>query len=191
MGYSISWVAVKGKAPELLRQELGLSPTGAMADYGREPFTGRSLPSGWFLLVFNRCEHKFIKPKSLASLSTNCDLVACSAEEHVMVSTSELWRDGQQIWRIDHDAQESIDHLSTSGALPDSYTVIQRQCAEEQEQAGGKNADVDHFFDIPLQTAKSIVGFKHDDDVGLEDDSFEVFKPQASSSQTKPWWKLW
>ena len=191
MGYSISWVAVKEKAPELLLQELGLASTGVLAEYGREPFTGRTLPSGWFILVFNRCEHKFIKPKSLALLSSNCDLVACSTEEHVMVSTSELWRNGQQIWHIEHDAQESIDHLSTTGVLPDSYAAIQRQCAEEQEQAGGKNADVDYFIDIPLQTAKSIVGFKHDDDDGLEDASFEVFKIQACSSQTKPWWKLW
>nr|NJM01068.1 hypothetical protein [Desulfobacula sp.] len=191
MGYSISWVAVKKKTPERLLQEMGLSPTGAMADYGREPFTGRTLPSGWFLLVFNKCEHKFIRPDSLTSLSSNCDLVAASAEEHVMVSTSEFWRNGRQIWRIEHDAQESIDHLRTSGVLPDSYTAIQRQCAEEQEQAGGKNADADYFFDIPLQTAKSIVGFKHDDDDGLEDDGFEVFKTYASSSRTKPWWKVW
>jgi len=191
MGYSISWVAVKEKAPELLLQELGLSPTGAMADYGRELYTARKLPSGWFLLVFNRCEHIFIKPNSLASLSRNCNLLACSAEEHVMVSTSEFWHNGQQTWRIEHDAQESIDHLSTSGALPDSYAAIQSQCAEEQEQAGGKNSDVDYFFDIPLKTAKSIVGFKHDDDDGLEDNSFEVFKAQTTSSQTKPWWKLW
>ena len=61
MGYSISWVAVKRKAPEILLQELGLLSTGVMADYGREPYTGRTFPSGWFLLVFNRCEHKFIR----------------------------------------------------------------------------------------------------------------------------------
>ena len=191
MGYSISWVAVKRKAPEILLQELGLLSTGVMADYGREPYTGRTLPSGWFLLVFNRCEHKFIKPRSLTALSSNCDLVACSVEEHVMVSTSEFWRGGQQIWRIEHDAQESIDHLSSSGTLPDGYAAIQRQCAEMQEQAGGNHADVDAFFDIPLQTAKSMVGFKHDDDEGLGNDSFEVFKTQSSSSQTKAWWKLW
>lgn len=191
MGYSISWVAVNDKAPELWLQELGLSPTGAMADYGREPFVGRALPSGWFILLFNRCNHEFLDPSSLASLSSNCDLVASSAEEHVMVSTSEFWRNGKQIWRIEHDAQESIDHLNISGSLPDSYAAIQAQCTEEQELAGGKNADTDHFFDIPLQTAKSIVGFKHDDDDGLEDESFEVFKPKASSLPPKPWWQVW
>ncbi len=191
MGYSISWLAVKEKVPELLLQELGLAPTGEMTDYGQSPFTGRTLPSGWFLLVLNRCEHKFIQPKSLASLSGNCDIVACSVEEHVMVCTSELWRNGQQIWRIEHDAQEAIDHINTYGALPDGYAAIGKQCANEQEKDGGKDAAVDHFFDIPLQIAKSIVGFKHDDDDGLENDSFEVFKAQASTSQTKPWWKLW
>ena len=151
MGYSISWVAVNRKAPEILLQELGLLSTGVMADYGREPYTGRTLPSGWFLLVFNRCEHKFIKPRSLTALSSNCDLVACSVEEHVMVSTSEFWRGGQQIWRIEHDAQESIDHLSSSGTLPDGYATIQRQCAEMQEQAGGNHAQ-------GCSTLESLVG---------------------------------
>jgi len=149
-------------------------------------------------IVINQCEHKFVKPNSLASLSSNCEAIACSIEEHVMVCTSELWRNGAQVWRIEHDAQQSIDHISTSGLLPDDYPAIEREFAEQQKQAGGKKADTDYFFDIPLQTAKSIVGFKHDE-AGLEDESFEVFKgneasPLAdpiSNQGKRPWWKLW
>ena len=198
MGFAISWLAVKGKTPEAVIQALGLTPTGEMAEYGESLFTGRTLPSGWFLLVINQCEHKFVKPNSLASLSSNCEAIACSIEEHVMVCTSELWRNGAQVWRIEHDAQQSIDHISTSGLLPDDYPAIEREFAEQQKQAGGKKADTDYFFDIPLQTAKSIVGFKHDE-AGLEDESFEVFKgneasPLAdpiSNQGKRPWWKLW
>jgi len=198
MGFAISWLAVKGKTPEAVIQELGLTPTGEMAEYGESLFTGRALPSGWFLLVINQCEHKFVKPNSLASLSSNCEAIACSIEEHVMVCTSELWRNGAQVWRIEHDAQQSIDHISTSGLLPDDYPTIEREFAEQQKQAGGKKADTDYFFDIPLQTAKSIVGFKHDE-AELEDESFEVFKGNEASPHTdpisnqgkRPWWKLW
>lgn len=198
MGFALSWLAVKGKGQEALIQELGLTPTGDMAEYGDSLFTARNLPSDWFLLVINQCEHKFVNPKSLAILSSNCEAVACSIEEHVMVCTSQLWRNGAQVWHIAHDAQQSIDHISTSGLLPDGYSAIEREFAEQQVQAGGKKADTDYFFEIPLQMAKSIVGFKHDES-GLEDESFAVFKADSSLLRTasipiqgkKPWWKLW
>ena len=198
MGFAISWLAVKGKSPEALTEELGLMPTGEMTEYGESLFTGRVLPSGWFLLVINECEHEFVKPNSLRSLSKDCEVIASSIEEHVMFCSSELWRDGTQAWRIEHDAQKSIDHVAASGNLPLDYSSIEQEHAEEQRQAGGKGADVDYFFEIPLHTAKNIVGFKHDD-ADLEDESFEVFEFTATPSRResiekhrkKPWWQLW
>jgi hypothetical protein len=106
-----------------------------------------------------------------------------------MVSSSEFWKDGAQVWQIEHDAQESIDHISTSGALPDGYADIKNSLSGEQDEAGGKESDTDYFFDIPLQTAKSIVGFKHDEDSGLEDDSFDVF--EGAPDSPRPWWRFW
>ena len=32
MGFAISWLAVNGKSPEAIDQELGLTPTGEMTD---------------------------------------------------------------------------------------------------------------------------------------------------------------
>lgn len=198
MGYALSWLAVNGKVPEVVLQELELAPTGEMSEYAESLFTGRTLPSGWFLLVINECEHEFVKPNSLASLSKDCEVIASVVEEHVMVCSSELWRDGEQVWRIEHDAQTSIDHVAASGNLPADYASIEQEHVEEQRRAGGKDADVDYFFEIPLHTARNIVGFKHDE-ADLEDESFEVFEFSATPSRReptgkqgkKPWWKLW
>lgn len=187
MGYAISWLAVRGKPAEAVVSALGLTPTGTKAEYGEAMFTGRALSNGWFLLVINECEHKFTRPESLSSLSNGCDVIGCTVEEHVMVCTAEAWKDGAQIWRLEHDAHKSIEHLSKSGSLPSGYATIESSLSNEQEKAGGKNADTDYFFDIPLQTAKSIVGFKHDEDSGLEEQSFEVFR----GPEQKPWWKFW
>jgi hypothetical protein len=198
MGFAISWLAVIGKSPEAITQELGLKPTGEMGEYGESFFSGRTLSSGWFLLFINQWEHNFIRPKSLASISSNCEVVACSIEEHVMVCTSELWRNGAQIWRLEHDAQKSKEYISKSGVLPTGYSAIEREFSEQQKHAGGETADTDYFFEIPLQTAKSIVGFKHDE-TGAENDGFVVFKsatlsppvgPSAARDK-RPWWKLW
>ena len=146
MGYSVSWLAVSGKAPQALFRELGIAPTGEMAAYGESMIAGRTLPNGWFLLVIDRCDHKFIMPESLRSISSACEAVACSIEEHVMFCSSELWRNGVQVWRIEHDAQKSIEHISTSGQLPDDYAAIEKESAEQQKQAGGMKADTDYFL---------------------------------------------
>ena len=198
MGYAISWLAVKDTGTELLLQNLGLTPAGGMGRYGESLFTGRTLPSGWFILVINQCEHTFVRPKALESLSDHGEVIACSIEEHVMWSTAELWRNGAQVWRIEHDAQKNISHISTSGLLPDGYSAIERKFAEQQKQSGGKTSGTDYIFEIPLQMARSIVGFKHDE-AGPEDESFKVFKGGTSlpltdpiaDQRTKPWWKLW
>ena len=199
MGYAISWLAIKGKPEELVVAELGLAPTGEMAEYGDSLFTGRKLPSGWFLLVIDKCEHKFVNPNSLAPLSLGCEVIATSIEEHVMVCSSELWRNGAQVWRIEHDAQKSIEHIAASGSLPADYSTIEQEHAEEQKQAGGSEADTDYFFEIPLHIAKNIVGFKHDEvDPAIEDGGFMVLELKVAKSRAriekqskKSWWKLW
>jgi hypothetical protein len=189
VGFSISWLAVKGQSPEAVVASLGLKDTGAKGEYGEEMHTGCSLPGGWFLIVVNQCEHPFIAPPSLSKLSADSEVIACSIEEHVMVSTSECWKGGARLWRIEHNAQENIEHLTETGALPEGYSAIKRSLLKQQEEAGGKEADVDYFFDIPLTAAKSIVGFKHDESSGLADGSFVIFA--ETTAKSKPWWKLW
>ena len=198
MGFAISWLAVKGKSPAAVAQELGLTPTGEITDYAEALFTGRTLSVGWFLLVIDAFEHEFVKPAVLAALSCNCDVVACSIEEHVGFCSSELWRRGTQVWRIEHDSQTSVEHISHSGSPPNGFTAIEKSFSERQREAGGKESHIDYYFEIPLQTAKVAVGFKHDEaNPDLED--FEVFSKPANSASTKPtsqrgkmpWWKLW
>jgi hypothetical protein len=198
MGYAISWLAAKGDQPEQLIQALGLRRTGETAEYAEAKFTGCKLQSGWFIVVINQCDHPFIGSRSLASLSADGDIVACSLEEHVMVCTAEQWRNGQQVWRLEHDAQQGIEHILASGQLPEGYAAIEQASVEQQAEAGGKKADVDFFFEIPLETAKSLVGFKHDE-ARLAGDRFEILEadpavpqPEVGRRQVgKPWWRIW
>jgi hypothetical protein len=175
MGYAVSWLAVKDAVSEQLLRDLGLMPTGESAHYGDALFTGRALSTGWFILFINECDHQFVQPRSLAFISKTSDVMACSIEEHVMWSTSELWHNGAQVWRVEHDAQKSMCHIRPSGLLPDGYSAIETEFTEKQKQAGGEGSDTDYFFEIPLQTARSVAGFKHDES-GPEDAGFMVFK---------------
>jgi hypothetical protein len=186
MGYAISWLAVKDETPELVLQKLGLVPSDKMADHERARFKSRALPSEWFLVVMEGCDHKFIKPKSLALVSKNCDVVACSIEEHVMFSSAEQWTNGTRVWRAEHIGENGGMHLDTAGALPrDFQTIVEAQSALQRANDKQK-AEVHHYIDIPLIAARNIVGFKHDEPE-FERGSFEVLE----SREKKAWWKPW
>ena len=188
MGYAVSWLAVRGTNDELLLRQLQLEKTGEAADPGDEMFTGSALPSGWWVLFINQCEHDFVKSSTLESLSASTEVLACSIEEHVMWSRAELWRDGAEIWRIEHDAQKSIDDLATSGTLPSTAAAIEKEFAAKQTE----DEEVDYFFEIPLQVAKGIVGFKHDEAApGIV--KFTMLRnvgPNTPRREKKPWWKF-
>lgn len=190
MGYAISWLAVKDVDSERLLKNLELNPTGETVGIGKATFTGRAMPSGWFVLVMNKYDHKFVKPETMASLSHLADVIACSIEEHVMCSTAEFWRDGTRVWHAEHDAQQGMCHISVMGPMPDKYAAIAEEFSEKQKQSGGENSDTDYFFEIPLQTAKSIVGFKHDE-TEQEFGYFQIFRGGSASSFAKPRWKFW
>jgi hypothetical protein len=192
MGYSISWVATNGLAPDDVLAQLELSRTGQFAEYAESPLSGAVLPSGWFLLVARGCNHGILGAEVLAGLAQDgCRVVACSIEEHVMYCSAEEWREGIRIWRTEHDAQKGMLHLHSEGRLPESFAEVQHRCAEEQRAEGGEAAEVDCYFEIPLQTARDIVGFKHDEETAdLEPESFEAFAgPLAKSG--KAWWQFW
>jgi len=194
MGYAISWIAVKQPQSEALLQHLGLVPTSELSEYAESLFTGRALSSGWFVLVISKCDHDFIKPGTLESISKIGDVIACSIEEHVMYCSAELWRDGTEVWRVEHDAQQGMLNLSESGSLPGGYAAIKDEFIGKQTSSGGEESDTDYIFDIPLRAARSIAGFKHDEP-GPEEDGFTVFKLEAhkpSEEQSKKSrWRFW
>ncbi len=137
------------------------------------------MPRGWYLVVANRCDHRFLQAKVLGPLSQNYRVVACSIEEHVMFSSAEEWVAGAMAWRAVHAGENGPMDLKTSGALPPSFQSMANALAAKQEAEGGKTAEVDHYFDIPLNAAKAITGFKHDEKVpGLDYEKFDLLQDQ-------------
>jgi len=189
MGYSLSWLAVRNISGESVLDRLALGSTGARAEYATEKISGQSLPDGWFLLVARGCDHRIISESVLSSLSVDSEVVACSVEEHVMVCSSEGWGGGKRLWRIEHDGQESMRHLTTSGSLPGPFEKAQAQAIEDQDAEDAGAQEVDFFFEVPLDVAREIVGFKHDETIpSLDYDDFEVF---SSLLGERRWWQIW
>ncbi len=141
MGYSQSWLAVKGKLPTAVLETLGLRGTGTREEIAESPIVGAELPSGWYLVVAGRSGHRLMRDQTLQRLSAGCEVIACDVEEHVMVSVATGWKDSQRVWSVTHDAQRDMEHLQAEGELPAAFASIQRRtvlrAADSRRTQGG------------------------------------------------------
>lgn len=180
MGYSLSWLAVKGKSPQAIRDELSFGTTGAREEIPESDLTAVEMPNGWFLIVANRTGQVASDAAMRQLSSSGNELVTCFVEEHVMVSSATGWKDGQLRWSVTHDAQQGLEHLDVQGEPPPEFAGIRAQKLAEQAADDGA---ADWLFEIPVETARSVVGYRHDADVpGLSGEVFEVLvRPQKPS----------
>jgi len=174
MGHSLSWLAVKGKRPRDLHRELGVERTGEREDLPESPIVGAALPGGWYVVVFNEADVDLSDEVLLARVSAGCEIVTCDVEEHVMFSAASGWKDGEERWSVFYDSQVGIEHLATKGELPAAFRSIADEARNEQDAAGGERAEVDFLFDVPLELARTLTRFRHDEELeGTEPAPFE------------------
>jgi hypothetical protein len=170
MGYSLSWLAIKGKTPAQILDQLRFTKTGRTEPFPESALTAAELPSGYCLLVSNRSD-EVAPDSSLAQLTMGAEAVTCFVEEHVMVSSATGWKDGEKIWSVLHDSQKEPHHLQTDGQLPASFHAIRERLETEQKQADESDRGVDFIFDIPVSLAFSKTGYRYDkrnDDLHFE-----------------------
>lgn len=176
MGFSFTSVAVRGGTRDSVLATMGLRGTNAFEEIPESDITGALLPSGWYLVVANRGPFPtFAEDATLKRLSQMGEVVTCFVEEHVMCSAASLWAGGQQVWSVMHAADQSIEHLETKGSLPPIFAPISERLRAEQAAAGGKKAQVDHIFDIPVEMVAQLTSYRHDRVMPeLGDRAFEV-----------------
>ena len=189
MGFALAWVAVKGRPVSEILRELRLRPTGARSLEGEVPFVGALLDTGWYLIVmpggdrlehYEKTTHPVLAPSVLARLSSNCQVVTCSVEEHVIFSQATGWRNGERVWTVTHEPQT----LDEEGTLPAEYAQLRDRLVAQQEAEGGASADVDSLFEIPVVLVQTFVGYKHDEvNRALEaQGGFDVLESDASTT---------
>jgi hypothetical protein len=187
VGYSLAWLAIKGKAPEAIRDGLGLYRTGAQQPFPEPNVTAATLLNGWYLIVAD--DVHVASDAVLEAMTRECEAVTCFVEEHTMLSTAAGWRNGNLIWAVTHNSQHGIDHLEIQGELPSGFASIRDEQFSKQHAAGWVKPGVDYIFEIPVELAASLTGFKHDDPAShdLGDQAFEVLQRSDEGSNKKSW----
>jgi hypothetical protein len=171
---------------------LGLRGTGAREEIPESDISGAELPGGWYMVLSNRNNLHLTEDAALSCLSGLGEVVMRFVEEHVMCSYAACWRDHRLIWSIDHDAGAGIENLKIKGELPASFPAIRERLFSEQAAAGGKKAGVDYIFNIPVELAHTVTGFRHDEDIpGLPKDAFEVLVTTSATPEWRPRWRRW
>ena len=158
MGFSHSWIAVRGLTREQALEALGMKVSAVQTDF----LDGVALidwKDDWLLAISDDCEDAF--DGDLAKLAALGQAVASCVHEGVMYSEARGYESGKEVWRIVHDPNEdeSLYSLRTSGDPPVHFDAIVRQTRAEQDREGGEDADVDFIFEIPAKLAASICGF--------------------------------
>lgn len=164
MGFSISWLAVEGLTKAAVLQRLSLRDTGEV-DHGNDsPFSIAEIPTGWVIVFSN--DVMYAGPQRLAVLSAGCRVVGCQIEEHCMAIAAYLYDHGVQVWAVEHVSEKGIRDLAVSGNPPNEFESIRDRLFREQEREEAENGagllSTDFIFDIPVETATLVCGYRHD-----------------------------
>jgi hypothetical protein len=112
----------------------------------------------------------------IEQLSNEADIVHCEVNETVMWCSAEYWSGGRSRWKATHrgDGDDRFD-LTVEGDLPPGFAEIRDRHFQAQRDDG---EDVDHVFEIPLELARSIIDYRHEDYLEADDvDAFLVLEP--------------
>ncbi|EKU75730.1 MULTISPECIES: hypothetical protein [Sphingobium] len=160
MGFKISWLAFEALDKATLLDALGFHDTGASDEANEAPFSAAQLPNGWSIIWSN--DFGWIETQSVKLPFPTKRTIACQLHEGLMFSAAHGAKDGIEMWSLSHDAQTDLHNLSMTGDLPATFPAIRDRLFEEQKAEDAGSAEVDFIFDIPIELAQSVTGFRHD-----------------------------
>jgi hypothetical protein len=175
VGFNMSWVFVDAIELDELYAALDVKSTGEAADpYDLGTFRVELAglrPKAEWCAVFGH--YSFVldlaigtDPPRLERLPAKSRAVSCVVLEHAMISHASLWQDGRHIWQVHHQpSREHPRNLEFWGDLPPGFSgswdaALQKQSKHDARRKPGEWG-VDYLFNVPLDTAAEITGFRH------------------------------
>ena len=167
MSFSLAWFAVHGIDSDVFLERAGFHDTGELDEYFEEQHSGGAIPGGWYVIVTS--DIGLLEPARLAQWSAGGRLIAAVIHEGTSSSLATEWRDGRQVWSVSHDGSEGGDQLAVEGQLPDVFEELHQEAVAAQAESRKEGGEVNFVFDIPLDLAAEVTGFRHDE-MGFDDD---------------------
>ncbi len=81
-----------------------------------------------------------------------------------MFSVVRGYERGESVFAIEHDGgQQGVRHMETAGTLPAEWPAILDRLSRDQDAEDAGDNEVDFLFDAPLDLAKALCGYRHDE----------------------------
>jgi hypothetical protein len=160
MGYRISWLGARGLPKTDLLHHFGLVDSGIYDEANEAPFSAAELPTGWTILWAN--DPAFATIARCTELSLRAPVVSCWVNETAMVSSVNYFEAGDYLWFVGHDFQKGPDDLVFEGEVPPSFEEIRGRLDAQRLSYGDTQPAVDFIFDVPIELAQSVAGYRHD-----------------------------
>jgi hypothetical protein len=194
----MSWIVVDGIDQGALYDALDLAPTGETPDRydlgtSRVPLAGATLKSGSCAVFANGTLVMDVttgtNPPRLMRLPAKSRSITCVVLEGPMISYASLWQGDRRTWEIRHNRSYGVRHLEASGDLPPEFAgfrdiAMDKQRSQEESRRPGEWG-IDYVFDVPLDTAATITGYRYGR--WVEDDFFRNLRTLLVTSQPPKW----
>jgi len=144
--------------------------------------------SPWVLLIADGSENfADLSASHAQSLSKggNQTLYFCCSDT-VMVTELLFFKDGAEVWSIQYDCGDKTKQPAINGDAPQITHEILKELRTKQQTDDG----ADYIYDITAELGRSIVGFRHDADVEIDDpEPFQLLNEPMKRPQA--WWQFW
>jgi hypothetical protein len=162
MGFMCSWIAIRTAAKDAVLDHLGMVETGMpVQPASREkPMSVHQSADGW-LYIFAE-DFEWADPWQVQDLSRFGLTLGVQFEDKIdMTAIVRAAENGRELWSVSH--VNDPDHaLDITGQPPAELDAIRRKY--EKMQAEEDDDDVDYLQEIPLELARSLSGYRVDED---------------------------
>lgn len=160
MGMMCSWIAVRTGDKAALLEHLGLIETGELVTPGcdQSAMSIHQSADGWTILFSE--DFGWATSDQILALSRFGLALGVQFEDEVAMEASAHAADkGVTLWRVSHTAEEDRP-LEVTGTPPKELGAIRRKFERKQAEDDG----ADWLFEIPLELARKISGYRVDED---------------------------
>ena len=159
MGFTNTWIGFQG-----LGRAEALARVGLVEDEDAEDFFIGELGNGWTILVGEQENLGFGGALRMAALSDGRTLVSADVADKVGICSAHAYRDGVRLWAAlrDPDAIDAPFGLAVEGELPAELEAVRDRLIARQREADAAGERVDHMWEMPLDFAEALTGFRHD-----------------------------
>jgi hypothetical protein len=178
---SQTWLAVKGKAADVVCRDLELRAGMAVTRPRRFALEGAGSDAGWYLIVADRWNHRLVQEPVLTKLSSGCEVLTCSVDEGNLSSRATGWHDGRRLWSVTYEGEERPGEVIAEGELPLTFALISRDLTNKSKAEDAGDLILDPLFEIPIELVHNAVGYRPDQSSRAFDGRFVMLEATSPS----------